>query len=98
MNMVSLRNTGAFLCSVAMLMMSACATTQTSPDFTAILAKPQRPADDKQLDAARKPAEVLPFYGVKSGDKVADLVTGRGYYTAILSQVVEEKGVVYSAS
>jgi len=98
MKMVSLRNAGSLLFSVALLVMSACAATQTSPDVTAILANPQRPAEDKQIDAARKPAEVVPFYGVKSGDKVADLVTGRGYYTAILSQVVGEKGVVYSAS
>jgi predicted methyltransferase len=79
-------------------MTAACATTQTAPDVNAILANPQRPAEDKQIDAGRKPAEVVPFYGIKPGDKVADLVTGRGYYTAILSQVVGEKGVVYSAA
>ncbi len=50
------------------------------------------------MDAARKPAEVLAFYGVKPGDKVADLWAGRGYYTAILSQVVGANGVVYTAN
>ena len=57
---------------------------------------PDRPANERELDEARKPSEVLAFYGVKSGDKVADLWAGRGYYTAILSEVVGPSGVVYS--
>jgi predicted methyltransferase len=35
---------------------------------------------------------------VKRGDKVADIWAARGYYTAILSQVVGPNGVVYSAN
>ena len=71
---------------------------QTGQDFTAILANPDRPSEERALDAARKPDEVLKFYGVKAGDKVADIWAGRGYYTAILAQVVGPKGVVYSAN
>ena len=67
---------------------SACSTSQ-APDFRAAVADPDRPASERELDAARKPAEVLAFYDVKSGDKVADLWAGRGYYTAILSQVLK---------
>jgi predicted methyltransferase len=48
------------------------------------------------LDPARKPGEVITFYGVKKGDKVVDLLAGRGYYTVILSQVVGADGLVYS--
>jgi len=66
-------------------------------DFKAILANPERPENEKALDAIRKPEEMLKFYGVKSGDKVADLMASRGYYTAILSQVVGVKGAVHSA-
>jgi predicted methyltransferase len=40
----------------------------------------------------------MQFYGVKVGDKVADLYAARGYYTAILSQLVGPQGVVYSAN
>ena len=83
---------------VAMLMMTASAMTQTGQDFTAILANPERPSEERALDTARKPDEVLKFYGVKAGDKVADIWAGRGYYTAILAQVVGPKGVVYSAN
>src|SRR5574341_1149183 len=67
-------------------------------DFAAALANPERPANERALDAVRKPEEMLKFYGVRLGDKVADLMASRGYYTAILSQVVGEKGMVHSAN
>src|SRR6266849_10803270 len=67
-------------------------------DFKAILANPERPEDERKLDAGRKPEEVLKFFGVKPGNKVADIMAAGGYYTAILSQVVGDKGVVYSAN
>ena len=70
----------------------------SAQDFKAILANPERPDTERALDEARKPDQVLPFYGVKAGDKVADIVAARGYYTAILSQVVGPQGVVYSAN
>lgn len=66
-------------------------------DYKAILANPERPQNERALDAIRKPEEMLKFFGVKAGDKVADLMAGRGYYTAILSQLVGQKGLVYSA-
>ena len=75
--------------------MAACAAMQ---DYKAILGNPVRPETERAADAVRKPEEMLKFFGVKAGDKVGDLVAGRGYYTAILSQVVGEKGVIYSAS
>ncbi|TAJ79856.1 methyltransferase domain-containing protein [bacterium] len=67
-------------------------------DFKAILANPERPQNERALDAARKPEEALRFYGVKPGDKVADIMTGRGYYAAILSLLVGDKGMVYAAN
>ncbi len=83
---------------LAMLMVAACATIATPQDYTFALGNPERPESEKQLDAARKPAEVLAFYGVKRGDKVADIWAARGYYSAILSQVVGPQGVVYSVN
>jgi predicted methyltransferase len=67
-------------------------------DYKAILGNPERPEAERALDPIRKPEEMLKFYGVKPGDKVADLMASRGYYTAILSQAVGGKGVVYSAT
>src|SRR5882672_9108258 len=74
------------------------APTVHAQDYKAILANPERPEDERALDAGRKPEEVLKFFGVKVGDKVADIMAARGYYTAILSQVVGPQGVVYSAN
>lgn len=73
------------------------ATPVAAQDYKAILANPARPENERAADAIRKPEEMLKFYGVKPGDKVGDLMASRGYYTAILSQVVGDKGVVYSA-
>ena len=80
------------------VMMTVSGVGQTAQDFTVILGDPERPSEERALDGSRKPDEVLKFYGVKAGDKVADIWAGRGYYSAILAQVVGPKGVVYSAN
>ncbi len=83
---------------LALTLASALAIPARAQDYKAILANPERPEDERKLDAGRKPEEVLKFFGVKPGDKVADIMAAGGYYTAILSQVVGDKGVVYSAN
>lgn len=57
---------------------------------------PDRPDADKQLDAGRQPEQMLAFFGIKPGMKVADLWAGGGYTTALLSRVVGPSGTVYS--
>ena len=94
----SLTNISLSLAILPILIVAGCAANRSSQDYSSILASSDRPDTEKGLDAARKPAEVLTFYGVKSGDKVADIFAGRGYYTAILSQVVGPQGLVYSAN
>jgi len=79
---------------VSMALLAACSAS--TPNYRSVLTNPDRPANERGLDAARKPHEVLAFYGVKSGDKVADLWAGRGYYTAILSEIVGPTGIVYT--
>jgi predicted methyltransferase len=81
---------------LCLVVTAGCATTQSAQDFSSILADSERPDAEKALDSTRKPSEVLAFYGVKSGDKVADIYAGRGYYTALLSGVVGPQGTVYS--
>jgi predicted methyltransferase len=51
---------------------------------------------DKALDAGRKPAEVLAFFGVAPGQKVAELFSGPGYTTEIIARVVGDGGKVYA--
>jgi predicted methyltransferase len=82
----------------SVLFVGSCSTTETKQDYTFALSNPERPENERALDAVRKPQEVLAFYGVKRGDKVADIWAARGYYTAILSQVVGTRGLVYSAN
>lgn len=64
--------------------------------IVAAVADSARPLDDKAQDVNRKPGEVLAFTGIKPGDKVVDLMPGRGYYTRIFSKVVGPKGKVYA--
>jgi predicted methyltransferase len=61
----------------------------------AILNSPRRPEADKKRDADRKPAETMAFFGIGPGMKVAELMTSRGYFTAVLAEAVGETGVVY---
>ena len=94
MNRCTVKPLRWMLLTLSMLGFAACAASL--PNYAAIVANPDRPANERELDEARKPSEVLAFYGVKSGDKVADLWAGRGYYTAILAEVVGPTGVVYT--
>ena len=57
-----------------------------------------RPQSDVELDARRKPAEMLTFAGIKPGDKVLELVPGRGYITRLLAKAVGPAGHVYAAN
>jgi predicted methyltransferase len=67
------------------------------PGFVAkAVADPTRPADDRDLDARRKPAEVLAFARVRPGEAVGEYLPGGGYYTRLLSGVVGPKGKVYA--
>jgi predicted methyltransferase len=79
-------------------MLAGCSTVRSTPDYGAVLANTARPEAERTLDAVRKPDEVMAFYGVKKGDKVADIYAARGYYSAILSQLVGPEGMVYSAN
>jgi predicted methyltransferase len=79
------------------LVLTGCAAA-SAPNYSEILTNANRPEAERALDEARKPHEVMAFYGVKRGDKVADLSTARGYYAAILSQLVGPEGIVYAAN
>jgi predicted methyltransferase len=73
-------------------------TAQAAPAaaITSAVASADRPASDSQRDALRKPAQLIAFAGIKPGDRVADLIPGKGYFTRIFSKVVGPKGHVYA--
>ena len=75
--------------------MGAAAPQKIPAYITAAVANPDRPDADTKRDADRKPAECIAFAGIKPGDKVVDLIPGRGYFTKIFSKVVGPKGWVY---
>ncbi len=78
----------------AMLMATAAAGRAAPVDGAAAVAAPGRPADAVALDAVRKPAEVLAFMGLETGDRVLDYFTGTGYYAEIMARAVGPTGVV----
>jgi predicted methyltransferase len=64
--------------------------------YSAAVGDTHRPAADTARDAARKPAEMLAFAGVKPGMKVMDLIPGGGYFTRLFAAAVGPKGHVYA--
>lgn len=89
------------LSTAALVLLGGCqylpAATQKAEmenPYTALLLHPDRPVADAEDDAARKPAAVLGFLGVKQGMSVYELEAGGGYYTELLSRVVGSGGSV----
>jgi predicted methyltransferase len=62
----------------------------------AAIVDPRRPDDQVKLDATRKPAIAVLFSEAKAGDRIADVMSGNGYFTRILSDVVGPGGHVYA--
>lgn len=60
------------------------------------LAHAERPEADRKLDAARKPAVVLEFAGMKRGATVGEYMPGRGYFTRVLAEAVGKDGQVHT--
>lgn len=69
---------------------------QIPADISAAINSPERPAADKALDKGRRPDQILAFYGIKPGMKIADVFAGGGYMTELFSRVVGPTGTVYS--
>jgi predicted methyltransferase len=60
------------------------------------VADPSRPKDDRDLDADRKPAQVLAYAGIRPGQVVGEYLPGGGYYTRLLSDIVGPNGKVFA--
>ena len=63
-------------------------------DVATAVSAPGRPADAVQLDASRRPAEILSFMGLERGDRALDLFTGTGYFAEIMGRAVGPRGSV----
>jgi predicted methyltransferase len=83
--------------SVALSVFSILSASAAVPDYIAkAVADPSRPADDRKLDADRKPAEVIAYADVKPGQRIGEFLPGGGYYTRLLSDIVGPSGKIYA--
>jgi predicted methyltransferase len=85
-----------FFVSGTCMCISMSAHADTLAAITRAIADPRRPMDQVQLDATRKPAQVLAFAQLKPGAVVADFMPGNAYFTRLLSDVVGARGHVYA--
>jgi predicted methyltransferase len=82
------------LMAAAWLLAAAPAALAAPADFAAGVQSPGRPADAIELDASRKPAEILSYLGLEKGQRALDLFTGSGYYAEIMGKAVGPEGTV----
>ena len=96
MRIVILAAAGLALAAAASASFASDVALKPTKAQLAAVADANRPKADIERDAERKPADMLAFAGVKPGDKVADLIPGKGYFTRLFADVVGPKGVVYA--
>ncbi|KYF67282.1 SAM-dependent methyltransferase, partial [Sorangium cellulosum] len=70
-------------------------SVEVPASLRAVVEAADRADADKALDAGRKPAETLAFFGIQPGMKVAELMAGGGYTAELLARAVGPGGVVY---
>jgi predicted methyltransferase len=69
---------------------------QIPANIKAAVDNPSRPAQDRALDAGRRPDQMLAFFGIQPGMKVGEIVAGGGYTTQLLALAVGPDGTVYA--
>jgi predicted methyltransferase len=78
---------------------SASAPPQAAGDsYDQIVAAADRDPADRELDAGRRPAELLRFFGIAPGMKVAEISAGGGYTAELLARTVGTGGRVYATN
>ncbi len=90
------RTRTSWLIAVAACAATVGASAELAPGFDAALAAAERPAEERERDASRMPAEVLNFVGIGEGMSVLEAIAGGGWYTEVLSAAVGPDGTVYS--
>jgi predicted methyltransferase len=71
------------------------AEPEIPPAIAAAVAAPDRSEADQALDAGRHPAEMLAFFGIAPGMKVAEIGAAGGYTAELLARIVGPEGRVY---
>ena len=88
---------GITACAVLLLVlaMGGESGAQSTADYAAILAAPDRSDADRQADTRRDPKPFLAFAGLRPGMKVLDMGAGGGYSTELMARAVAPNGMVY---
>ena len=91
------------LAVAAIVAIAGCTSPAVAPPTSAapvrydsITDNPLRTEQDRRMDAARKPAEFLPFTQVRPGMTVLDVSAGGGYTSQLLAIAVGPTGKVYA--
>ena len=85
---------------LAALALAGCASlggTREDAALRAVVAGPQRGAENSARDGARHPYDSLVFWGLKPHQTVIELVPGGGYWTEILAPYARATGGTYTA-
>ncbi len=82
------------LVAVAAMLVGANALAIEPAKLTQALASSDRSDADKELDAGRKPVQVLDYLGLEEGMTAMDVMAGGGWYTEVLSRAVGPNGKV----
>ena len=86
----------------AAFVLSACAgmpagdARSDAARFDAVIASPLRTDQDRRTDAARHPAQFLPFSEVKPGMRALDVSAGGGYTSQLIALAVGPEGRLYA--
>lgn len=93
-SMISCAITGALLFVLAG---ETPATPASNPAaIAAAVDSKERPVADREIDAARKPKDMLAFFGVAPNMKLLDLFAGGGWYSELEARVAGPHGEVYA--
>ncbi|HUP95129.1 MAG TPA: hypothetical protein VM164_09475 [Burkholderiales bacterium] len=82
--------------AMAIVLITACAALEPEPDYTWLVANPERSDADRVNDQRRQPEKLLVFYGVRPGMHVLDMGATAGYNTELLARAVGKDGLVYA--
>jgi predicted methyltransferase len=97
---VALRLTGAAIAAIVALggcsSMPTDAARATAEYNQRVIDSPIRTDQDRRMDAARRPAEFLPFTRVKPGMHVLDVSAGAGYTSQLMALAVGPTGRVFA--
>jgi len=76
----------------------AASSSKVSAQIQAAVDDSGRPEVDRARDVNRKPAQVMAFAGIKSGQKIIELIPGSGYFTRMFCKIVGDSGHVYTVN